>query len=87
MQGGLGEDVLMNVGMLWFDNDPKIELAEKVQKAAAYYRRKYGSFPNVCFVHPSMMPGEKLSSGKIVIKADQTILPNHFWLGVNGASS
>ena len=45
----------MNVGMLWFDNDLKAELAAKVERAAAYYRKKYGVAPTVCFVHPTML--------------------------------
>jgi hypothetical protein len=31
----------MNVGFLWFDNDPKTELTAKVGKAAEYYFKKY----------------------------------------------
>jgi hypothetical protein len=45
----------MNVGMLWFDNDPRAALEAKVARAAAYYRNKYGSAPNLCFVHPTML--------------------------------
>lgn len=47
----------MKIGMLWFDNDPHTELAAKVERAAAYYRLKYGKTPTLCFVHPSMLPG------------------------------
>jgi hypothetical protein len=46
----------MNVGMLWFDNDSKIDLNGKIERAAVYYRTKYGRIPTLCFVHPSMLP-------------------------------
>ena len=46
----------MNVGMLWFDNDPRVNLETKLERAAAYYRTKYGRTPTLCFVHPSMIP-------------------------------
>ena len=46
----------MNIGMLWFDNDAKADLATKVERAATYYQQKYGKFPTICFVHPSMAP-------------------------------
>jgi hypothetical protein len=46
----------MNIGMLWFDNDPKKKLDVKIERAATYYREKYGKMPTVCFVHPSMVP-------------------------------
>ena len=32
----------MNIGMLWFDNDTKTELTIKIERAAHYYREKYG---------------------------------------------
>ena len=45
----------MNRGMLWFDNNPKTNLASKIKQAAEYYRQKYGAAPNLCLVHPSML--------------------------------
>jgi hypothetical protein len=94
----------MNVGMLWFDNDPKANLDAKIARAATYYRDKYGLTPTLCFVHPCMLGNGKLkdrsleidvengTSGKsfaacgVEIRSNQSILPNHFWIGVNGVS-
>ena len=45
----------MNIGMLWFDNDKKTDLSDKIKRAASYYKEKYGQNPNLCFVHPSML--------------------------------
>lgn len=80
----------MNIGMLWFDNDPKAEISTKIERAARYYREKYGRQPNICFVHPSMLqegyltrPGEK-ERNPIEVRASKSVLPNHFWIGVNG---
>ena len=42
----------MNVGMLWFDNDPRTALTTKVARAADYYRQKYGLVPDLCLVEP-----------------------------------
>ncbi len=82
----------MNIGMLWFDNDPKAEIATKIERAAAYYNAKYGTTPNLCFVHPSMIHNgslkgrnDKMSSGEVEVRTTRTILPNHFWIGVNGS--
>jgi hypothetical protein len=47
----------MNVGMLWFDNDPRTALTAKVRRAADYYRQKYGLVADMCLVHPSMLAG------------------------------
>jgi len=82
----------MNIGMLWFDNDPKAEIDTKIKRAADYYHNKYGVIPNLCFIHPSMVNNaslrtqdEKMSSGDIEVRTSRTVLPNHFWIGVNGA--
>ena len=84
----------MNIGMLWFDNDQKAELKTKIERAATYYRNKYGKTPTVCFVHPSMLPNAPGSqessgfkSGGIEIRTNRSVLPNHFWIGVNGSNS
>lgn len=97
----------MNLGMLWFDNDPKVTLDVKVQRAAAYYRHKYGKTPTLCFVHPTMFPVprekeanstaapnrddassqvESIMAGGVEVRKNRSVLPNHFWLGVNGSS-
>lgn len=76
----------MNYGMLWFDNDPKTDLPQKVQRAAAYYRKKYGQMPNVCMVNPKMVDGKKTKSEDVEIKPSASILPHHLWIGVIAAS-
>jgi hypothetical protein len=97
----------MNIGMLWFDNDPKLNLDTKVERAVAYYRDKYGKTPTLCFVHPSMLPSVTLTSKNggskengveshnrteryvtagVEVRSNRSVLPNHFWIGVNGVS-
>ncbi len=85
----------MNVGMLWFDNDPKAALATKVERAATYYRTKYGRTPTLCFVHPTTLsaaglPEERDGKGYLAagieVRSHRSVLPNHFWIGVNGGS-
>ena len=72
----------MNTGMLWFDNDPKTALDEKVQKAADYFKAKYGKSPDLCLVHPSMLSESQHQTGRIAIRPLRTVLPNHLWIGV-----
>ncbi|MDH5508088.1 MAG: hypothetical protein OEZ02_12775 [Anaerolineae bacterium] len=73
----------MNIGMLWFDNDPKTDLLTKIDQAAAYYQRKYGNAPNQCYVNPSMLEPKKVNSPQVKISPSPTILPNHLWIGFN----
>jgi hypothetical protein len=72
----------MNVGMMWFDNDPKISLTAKIEKAANYYYHKYGHSPNVCLVHPDMLPETDFETGQIVVRPYRSVLPGHLWIGV-----
>lgn len=51
----------MNAGMLWFDNDPKTALAAKIERAVDYYKHKYGRDPNLCLLHPSMLPPDAMT--------------------------
>lgn len=66
----------MKTGMLWFDNQGAIE--ERIRRAAAYYRRKYGIMPNICFVDRSQHTVDQVDG--ITIRPDQHILKNHYWI-------
>ena len=72
----------MNRGMLWFDNDPKTNLAAKIKQAAEYYRRKYGAAPNLCLVHPSILADKEADAGHIVIRSYRPVLPGYLWIGL-----
>jgi hypothetical protein len=82
----------MNTGMLWFDNDPKTALNAKIERAAAYYQKKYGRKPNLCLIHPNALNGEKPENGKtagpvsndsgVTIRPYRPVLPGHLWIGV-----
>lgn len=78
----------MNTGMMWFDNDPKTSLDVKIQKAADYYRQKYGRTPDICLVNPGMLDNTKpeansRQTGKITIRPLRSVLPGHLWIGIN----
>ena len=82
----------MDIGMLWFDNDKERDLAAKVKRAVEYYRKKYGNVPNLCYVHPNMLPAvkengaNKVMAGEVEVRSTTTVLPNHLWIGVNGTN-
>ena len=72
----------MHTGLLWFDNDPQATLSVKVQKAIAYYFKKYGRNPDLCLVHPSMLEADQrqFEFGKVVIRGYRPVMPGHFWI-------
>ena len=71
------KEALVDYGMLWFDNDPKLDFLSKVQNAAAYYHEKYGIEPNLCFVHPNMIANMTTDSCSMAVWSSPTILPHH----------
>lgn len=78
----------MDVGMLWFDDDAKRPLNDKVARAVEHYKTKYGATPTVCFVNPSMLSKDapELAAG-VQLRPARTVLFNHFWVGVGEASA
>jgi hypothetical protein len=76
----------MKTGLLWFDDDPRRQLEEKVLRAATHYERKHGQAPTLCYVHSSALNsnGKRAvkKAGEVEIRIGRSVLPNHFWLGV-----
>ena len=73
----------MDIGMLWYDDDGKRQLDEKVARAVEYYRAKYGVQPTECYVHPGMLSANQAGvAGGVRLRPSRTIFKNHFWLGV-----
>ena len=70
-------------GMLWFDNDPKVDLPHKIEQAAKYYKKKYGQTPDTCFVHPKMLGEMNTIETPLDVKASESVLVHHLWIGVN----
>ena len=73
----------MNIGMLWHDDDPQRTLEQKLKRAADYYQSKYGQRPTTCFVNSGIVPvGQSSTVAGLRVQSARTVLPNHFWLGV-----
>ena len=77
----------MDIGMLWYDDDGKRQLDEKVARAVEFYRAKYGIQPTECYVHPGMLgDGQPAVAAGVRLRANRTVIKNHFWLGVGDAA-
>lgn len=72
----------MNTGMLWYDGRADRPLEGRILEACKYYTDKYGAVPNVCHVNPSMIPDGDKRMGGLAVVGVRTVLPNHFWIGV-----
>ena len=73
----------MKEGLLWYDDNPGRDLAEKIGPAARRYRQKFGTAPEVCYVHPSTLGGNgKVKQvGGVRVASLPSVLRHHFWLG------
>jgi hypothetical protein len=72
----------MREGLLWFDDDPRRRLAEKIELAAARYRQKFGVAPDTCYVSSSAGELAGITFGeRLRVLPSTTIRPHHFWIG------
>lgn len=72
----------MKTGLLWFDDNPKVPLATKIENAARRYRERLGRSPNLCYVHPETLTGGETMPGHVKVVESATVQRNHFWIGV-----
>jgi len=72
----------MQTGLLWFDDNPKVSFASKVETAARRYRERFGRRPEVCYVHPQTLVGVKAMPDELQVIPLNTVRPDHFWVGV-----
>src|SRR3972149_3661059 len=74
----------MAIGMLWFDDDARRTLNEKVARAFEHYKPKYGATPTLCFVNPSVLKDKdapEMAAG-VLLRPARTVMLHHFWIGV-----
>lgn len=76
----------MHTGMLWFDNS-QTTLSAKINKAIAYYEKKYGHKPDLVLVNPSMLDGTapngmRFESDGLTVRSYRPVLPGHIWIGI-----
>jgi len=81
----------MEIGLLWFDSDPKVALEDKIRRAAGRYAEKFGRPATVCFLNPAALAGRpasddafevKLADGAVKVFTKRQVQPHHFWVGV-----
>jgi hypothetical protein len=72
----------MQEGLLWLDVDAKRSLDQKVARAAARYKEKFGRRPNMCYVHASALANGSVELDGVRIVPADNVLKHHFWIGV-----
>ncbi len=74
--------------MLWLDADKKRPFSEKVRRAVAYFREKYGRLPELVQVNNAALSAERmvpLNDGQTMkVEPVKTVLKDHFYLVMGG---
>jgi hypothetical protein len=68
----------VNLGWLWFDDDPKTSLDEKVALASTRFRQKFGRLPRVCYVSQRVSGDLQLALDHVQVRTASNVLPGHF---------
>lgn len=71
----------MREGLLWFDDDPRRRMDEKVRQAAARFRQKFGVAPDVCYVSEQAIDRAEMRIDDVQVLPMSTVRPHHFWVG------
>ena len=75
----------MQMGLLWFDDNPSLPVSSKIEQAARRYRERFGRSPDLCYVHPRTLADAKDLSVDLQVAERPTVQPNNFWIGVKSA--
>lgn len=70
----------MKSGLLWFDNSER-SLQEKIEKALQYHLETCGKAATLVYIHPMMLE-EGVQVEGVQIFVTNSVLMNHFWIGV-----
>jgi len=71
----------MKEGLLWLDADPKRSLRDKIIRADASYRRKFGVVPDLCFCNAGQLE-KPMTVGRLRVLPAHNVQPYCFWVGV-----
>ena len=74
----------VKLGWMWFDNDPKTSLDDKLRQASERYRQKFGQKPRLCYVNGSALADPQPDHGSLQMRGAGNVLPGYFLFVVDG---
>ena len=75
---------MMNIGLLWYDDDPKKTLERKIGDAVARYQERFGALPNACHVHGEGTEARRqatVGERQLALVPNRAIRAHHYWVG------
>ncbi len=76
---------MLKKGLLWFDDNPKRPLAEKLDEAAERYEERFEVRPTLVHLNPAQAEGLKYK--RLSIFGDVSLRRNYFLIGVEEGES
>jgi hypothetical protein len=76
---------MMKLGLLWFDDDAKRKVAEKLDEAAERYEERFGVRPTLVHLNPAQAEG--LAHRRLRVYGDASLRRNYFLVGVDDADA
>lgn len=74
---------MMKLGLLWFDDDAKRKVVEKLDEAAERYAERFGVRPTLAHLNPAQAEG--LAHRRLRVYGDPGLRRNYFLVGVDDA--
>jgi hypothetical protein len=69
---------------VWYDDNPKKAVKDKIDEAVLRYKQKYGKTPNVCMLSEKVQSNDYIpTSGALglQIRPAKNVPQNYFWIG------
>ena len=76
---------MMKLGLLWFDDDTKRKVVEKLDEAAERYAERFGVRPTLAHLNPAQAEG--VAHRRMRLFADTGLRRNYFLVGVDDAEA
>lgn len=77
----------VRLGWLWFDNDPKTSLEEKIAQAAGRFQQKFGQAPRLCYVNARVLTGLQITCGRTRVLSATNVQPGNFLFVVDASGA
>jgi hypothetical protein len=85
---------MLTIALLWYDDDTRRPLPQKILDATARYRERLGAVPTVCHLNPAqaeqalhVSPRKKPEPLPVRLEPDDTMRPNYFLVGLDDADA
>lgn len=79
-------------GLLWYDDNPKLTLAEKIEAAAKHYHLKFGIAPDTCYVNKVAFEKDvqlvnvDVDDMHVRVLRDEYVGPDNYWIGCSDSA-